>query len=376
MIIGALAAASYFYLGFVLVLRSFKTNTLANRWLAVFLVFIGGLQLDDAMAISKTYLNYPCFFGVFDLPIFAIAPSMYLATYHFTSPNVQFKARSAWHFVPAFLFFLLNLPTLLDDRQSKLLLIEEMSLPTRVISAPELVFFALLFLQCVVYLFLSFRRMIRHQQNIPLFNSDTSRVNLKWLKNFHLVIVMMLILWIFEIAFHQTFFDGSMNWFYLIAVYILGSYAITQSEVYPFSRQELQEIQAIIEEKPVPTPAALPIEAAQKKRLLEIIEGQKLYLDPELSLPKLAQKMQCSTHDVSHLINQGFQCNFYQLINKYRIEESKRLLLDPNMQHLNILAIGFEAGFNSKTTFNTQFKAQVGVSPLEYRNQEQINNEA
>jgi AraC-like DNA-binding protein len=67
------------------------------------------------------------------------------------------------------------------------------------------------------------------------------------------------------------------------------------------------------------------------------------------------------------LNEKGFERNFYQLINGYRVEESKRLLVDEQLLHLNILAIGFEAGFNSKTTFNTTFKNQTGMSPLEYR---------
>ncbi|WP_353485333.1 helix-turn-helix domain-containing protein, partial [Haliscomenobacter sp.] len=113
------------------------------------------------------------------------------------------------------------------------------------------------------------------------------------------------------------------------------------------------------------------IDFQQKEQLRLLLEEQKPYLDPELSLPKLAEMMACSTHELSHLINQGFERNFYQLINGYRVEESKRLLVNEQLLHLNILAIGFEAGFNSKTTFNTTFKNQTGMSPLEYRKQQE-----
>lgn len=74
-----------------------------------------------------------------------------------------------------------------------------------------------------------------------------------------------------------------------------------------------------------------------------------------------------ATATVQWLNEKGFERNFYQLINGYRVEESKRLLVNEQLLHLNILAIGFEAGFNSKTTFNTTFKNQTGMSPLEYR---------
>ena len=60
--------------------------------------------------------------------------------------------------------------------------------------------------------------------------------------------------------------------------------------------------------------------------------------------------------------------NFYDLINGYGIEEAKRLLLNPRNRNYTILSIGFEAGFNSKTTFNPVFKKFTGLTPTEFRN--------
>jgi AraC-like DNA-binding protein len=59
--------------------------------------------------------------------------------------------------------------------------------------------------------------------------------------------------------------------------------------------------------------------------------------------------------------------SFYDVINSYRVEEAKRLLLDEKNRNYTILSVGFEAGFNSKTTFNTVFKKFTGVTPTEYR---------
>jgi AraC-like DNA-binding protein len=59
--------------------------------------------------------------------------------------------------------------------------------------------------------------------------------------------------------------------------------------------------------------------------------------------------------------------NFYDLINGYRVEEAKRLLLDTKNRNYTILSVGFEAGFNSKTTFNTVFKKFTGHTPTDFR---------
>ena len=93
---------------------------------------------------------------------------------------------------------------------------------------------------------------------------------------------------------------------------------------------------------------------------------QKPYRNNELTLPMLAELLGISTNNLSQILNEGFGENFYKFINRYRIEESQRLLLDPSFMHFNILGIAFEAGFNSKATFNKTFKEIVGISPSEF----------
>ena len=83
-------------------------------------------------------------------------------------------------------------------------------------------------------------------------------------------------------------------------------------------------------------------------------------------LIRVAEKMGISIHEASFLINETTNDNFYNFINKYRVEEAKKLLASAQMDELNILGIAYTAGFNSKTTFNTTFKRIVGVSPSQY----------
>lgn len=370
MLINAISASSFFYLAFVLLVKGRTTNRLANRWLATFVIFVGFLQLDDALIISRTYFQYPHFYNVFDPFIFGIAPAFYWATFHFVQPSRRFYWKSLWHFVPCYLFVLLSIPAFLESKAEKLAILKVLQQKGSVLEPVEMVVFALIFVQCLVYIFFSYRRILRHQQDLKKVSSTQEGLDLRWFSHFLKGVAVLLLFWVIEIIFYTNFLDGKMSWIYWLGTFYLGFYAIQQKEIYPFAPQELAEIAVIIQEKPLINSSTSAVDEPRKEQLLRLMEREKPYLDPELSLPKLAQLMHCSTHELSHLINQGFDRNFYQFINTYRIEESKRLLGDPKLEHLTILAIGFEAGFNSKTTFNTTFKQLVGMSPVEFRKRE------
>ena len=94
---------------------------------------------------------------------------------------------------------------------------------------------------------------------------------------------------------------------------------------------------------------------------------EKPYLDGDITLQKLAKALGISPHHLSQTINEHLKQNFFDFINTYRIEEAKRMLLDPAKKHYSILAVSEEVGFNSKSAFNTAFKKQVKMTPSEFR---------
>ncbi|MCP4373992.1 MAG: helix-turn-helix transcriptional regulator, partial [Deltaproteobacteria bacterium] len=102
-------------------------------------------------------------------------------------------------------------------------------------------------------------------------------------------------------------------------------------------------------------------------KLLEHIKRDRPYADNELKLQDIASYLGLPPYQLSQVINTELKTNFYSLINKYRIEEAKRLLIDPDKQHLNILEIAFETGFNSKSAFNTAFKKNTTITPSQYK---------
>ena len=101
--------------------------------------------------------------------------------------------------------------------------------------------------------------------------------------------------------------------------------------------------------------------------LLIIMQNDKPYLKSNLSLSDLALLNGVSAHNLSEVINTKLNKSFYDFINQYRVDEVKKMLNDVKYENYSLLSIGFEAGFNSKTSFNTIFKKFTGTTPSEYK---------
>ncbi|MEM6782130.1 MAG: helix-turn-helix transcriptional regulator [Bacteroidota bacterium] len=114
-----------------------------------------------------------------------------------------------------------------------------------------------------------------------------------------------------------------------------------------------------------PRPAAdLQHHAAVLRRLME---HDRLYLDPRLRLADLAARLGVGPRACSDVLAQAFGATFYDLVNGYRVEEAQASLRDPATAHLTVLAVGLDAGFSSKASFNRVFKARTGETPSSYR---------
>lgn len=112
---------------------------------------------------------------------------------------------------------------------------------------------------------------------------------------------------------------------------------------------------------------------SMKQRLQNHMDAERPHLDPDLTLTKLAEQLELTGNQLSQLLNVGLEQNFSEFVNRYRVEAFKELLIQPKMQHLTLLAIAFESGFNSKTVFNTFFKKITGITPKSYWKQIQEN---
>jgi len=110
-----------------------------------------------------------------------------------------------------------------------------------------------------------------------------------------------------------------------------------------------------------------------QSKLLDFMEQEKPYLDPELSINQFSEQINIPSYYVSQIINEKLNCTFLDFVNQYRINEAKKKLMDASKNHFTVMAIAHDSGFNSKTAFYSAFKKNVGGTPNQFRKKEQLS---
>ncbi len=217
-------------------------------------------------------------------------------------------------------------------------------------------------------------------RNSDLYQDILAFDDIRWIKIFLILGSTVLILWIFAILGSNLSGTQTANYplrlatsvlLYWIGYQGLFRYTIVQDRILlrtSFSHKFLEE-EAIQKRKPGKSTF---INEKHDEAFVHvqkfIVENQK-YLDPLLSMDKLAEALSMSTSHLSKLINTYSGHNFSDYINEFRIVQSKKLLSDKDFKQYTIVAIGLECGFNSKSTFYTAFKKFTGQTPSDYREQ-------
>jgi AraC-like DNA-binding protein len=124
----------------------------------------------------------------------------------------------------------------------------------------------------------------------------------------------------------------------------------------------------VIDEEPVKKPLDEQIVNPQMAAEVDTaIRNKKTYMNPDITLDTLAESLAIMPRDLSMLINRHFGINFYEFVNRYRIEEAKQMLISEEFKKTTITDIYLAVGFNSKSVFYTFFKKFEGVTPSKYR---------
>lgn len=118
-------------------------------------------------------------------------------------------------------------------------------------------------------------------------------------------------------------------------------------------------------------PVAKPVQPSKMDHKVEIIEKamkeDKLFLESNINLERFADQIGLKPRDISAILKMHYQSNFFEFINRYRVEEAKRLLVLPELKDETILEIIYKSGFNSPSAFHRFFKRMVDMTPTEFR---------
>ena len=211
--------------------------------------------------------------------------------------------------------------------------------------------------QNIFYIIKCFKLYKRHQLVISNSYSYTEKVNLNWLR----ILIFGYIFFISGLVLAHIVDDSiSYYLFYttiLIYVTFSGYHALTQKPIEIF--------EGIIED--ISDAKKIDVKTDFFKQLKDdlvfLMEEKSIFLDPALNIQQLSNRLETNNKYLSTLINQEFEMNFVSFVNSYRIEEAKKMLLDPDKENLTIEAIGNESGFKSKSAFNVAFKKVTGLTP-------------
>ena len=108
-------------------------------------------------------------------------------------------------------------------------------------------------------------------------------------------------------------------------------------------------------------------------KIIKSMEIHKFYLQPDLTIKELSNKIDIPYYNLSKIINSVHNKNFNDFVNNYRIEEAKKRFLNGDFKELTIEAISKEVGFNSQTVFYRAFKKYTNKTPLQFINSQNMN---
>ncbi|MFH6991798.1 helix-turn-helix domain-containing protein [Flavobacterium sp. FlaQc-48] len=347
------SAGGCFLLGFLLLFHPLGQNLTANRWLAVFVSIMG-------TAFLGIYFKNTAFSSL----QFMLPPCIYLSTIYFVQPIRVFKNKDGLHFLPFLICVLLQLIWKVKG-------MDFMIVPLFAIG--NFIFFIrdLLPLQFLAYIIVSYRALTVHRRNLKQITAAVKEIGLDWLGYFLLILSVISLFWLNDALFGVLFLLKVMPVIYTGSIFFLAYFSIRQDAVFAFNKTELKEIAVLLDQTLPDTPPKVPRLNDQEfavslAKLSQLMEEDQIFLNNDLSLADLADRLALSIHDTSYLINTHTKGNFYNFINQLRVEQAKNMLLDGRMEELSMIGIAFGSGFNSKTAFNTAFKKYTGYSPTAY----------
>jgi len=357
----AFLGAIFIGLTFALLLWFTKTvNRSANRFLALALATMI-LWMIRILAIDlrlETYLPrwdwLPMQF------LLALGPLVYFYVLKITCPQYKFSWRGLLHFSPL----------LLEQSALALEITESAStgVPTyftHTFQQLNPVLQLLIFISIITYLRLSDKLIQNFYRRLPPILMDRPLLEFRWLRRLLAATALLWLLWISCAAVDYFGYRNQLGLQVHYPFYIFFVVIIIWTAAAAFLKPQAAVMaQATTPVKPS-VPAQLRAKGAWLKRAME---ANQYYQDPELSLSSLAEKVSLHPNELSRVINTVFKKSFNDFINEYRVVEAARKMRDPDYDRITLLGIAFEAGFNSKTTFNRIFKQMTGKSPTEYKN--------
>ncbi len=326
LILASVGLAQGLFLSFYL-LTIKKGNKASNIFLALFLL---GITIRVGKSVLNYYLQIPNWLGNIGVSgILFAAPSLWFYSITLFNKSKSFTLKEYLHFAP-FVFFVVLIPFVPRNGNFESFW------------NYGIVVFHLLF-----YLILSWSNLYKHRRN-------TSKGIFNWFRN---IVIGCTIIWLHYVGnlFDFTFYYIRGPIFYTFLIYAFSYLFLNRH------RFNLQKYSS----------SNLDVGSSRKlfRKIEKLFEVESVFLDDRLTLNVVSEKLDIKPREVSQAINENTQQNFYEFVNKYRIEKAETLLRDSRYEQEKIATIAYESGFGNVTSFNIAFKKKTGVTPSIFRKQ-------
>jgi AraC-like DNA-binding protein len=361
-------------------------NRAATRWLLGMLGFTSFILLLKVISNSAMLIEAaPKLQLLPDFVFFVYAPLFY---YYIKRLLYQSRTTSAlgnkFHFIPSLIQFFIY---------SAYFFIDASTFKSKLATPYSDLYYVRFGLGCaglifsLFYWLSSYKALKMYKENYE--NNNSYEQNLQYLGNalfiqaicliaWASIVVIAAIGWMFKIdIFNIVEFSTETIWIiFALIPFFLGHFAIYEPDVF-----RVAEVIHLPQPSPIPLTEGLekekmeliekvdePIEnlEVEMKKVITYMEQEKPYTNPKLNLVELAHHLKMPPYVLSKIINAGFDKNFFDFINGYRVNEFKRRVEDPQFRNYTLLSIAFDVGFNSKTAFNRSFKKITNQTPSSF----------
>ena len=342
-----------------------RINQNANRYLggvALIIVFwnIWVLSLD-----LDVFRYYPRFYLIPVNFSLGLGPLMYLYIKKMTTPDWLFSKKDWLHFLPLIFEIIVHV-ILCKEALEKGVLATDTSAFYALFPAVQM--FAII--SVVVYCFLALSLIRKYHVWLKANYSDDDKYNLRWLYRLTILFAFFWFMLVPYTLIDYAFYNFQLGIQDYYPIYILLSLMTLWISIEAFLKPEMVFLDNIKNEnsdKVVVKPKVSQDVIDKANWLKEEMERNLFYLDSELSLKSLAQNLDIHPNILSKVINEGLGKSFSDFVNEYRVNAIIDRLKDPKYEHITLLGISYECGFNSKTTFNRVFKNITGMTPINYK---------
>lgn len=342
-----------------------KEKSFPDLIIGIWMCIIG----SHLLAVHLNYLGlwkvYPHLFGTTAIFPLLHAPFLYLYISYSLNGKQKFYLKDLLHFLPAGLSYLYIFRVIFFyNAAEKMKLDNGQTDDSWFISS---VLFVLL-VSAVAYVILSFRKLKQYQKIAQSNFSHSDNINMKWLQYwimgitgvFSIVAVVIILRQVFGLNLGKNI-DAIFYGMFILLIVVLGYYGINHHGIFAVKKNPLLT-------QPVESYSNSNIDDKEAEVILATLEQlmltKKPFLNPKLTLTDLAKSIDTSPNQLSEVINRYQNVNFYKYVNDYRIYEFKQQAAK-NPEY-SILALAYESGFNSKSSFNNIFKRETGMTPSEY----------